>query len=290
MRKSIIAGSEIPATTDRESGRERRLAALLRRTAWRMVCCLFWLLNHRAGRLVSLCIACACSGIAHAWVALDVGHNLDQPGATSARGRTEFEFNRVMALELARSLRVLGVEARLINADGSIRSLTARARAARGAQLLVAIHHDSVQPQFLTPWFHDGMERLRSGDRFSGFSLFVSRRSAALGAGLRCASAIGEGLQVDGFRPSLYHAESVPGEFKPFADRTNGVHYFDNLVVLKVAEMPALLLEAGVIVNRDEEERLLDPARMRRMADAIARSIRACLATGRIGHARTAPF
>ena len=255
-----------------------------RSTVWRLMA------GRQALRLAVLGIAFAYAGFAHAWVALDVGHNLDKPGATSARGRTEFEFNRDLALEIARALQTQGVEARLINADGSIRTLTARVRAASGAELLIAVHHDSVQPQFLTPWVHDGMERLRSGDRFSGFSLFVSRRSADLGAGLRCASAIGAGLIEDGFNPSLYHAEPVPGEFKPFADRTNGVHYFDNLVVLKEATMPALLLEAGVIVNRDEEERLLDPERLRRMAGAIARSIRSCLATRRIGAARPVHF
>jgi hypothetical protein len=47
-----------------------------------------------------------------------------------------------------------------------------------------------------------------------------------------------------GFVPSLYHAEPIPGE-SPFADRTNGVHYYDNLVVLHTATQPAVLLEAA---------------------------------------------
>lgn len=274
MRANIIAGSEISATALRASGFEGRLPAHSRyamrpliplNVPWQPI----W--------LALLSIALACPGTSHAWVALDVGHNLDNPGAISARGRREFEFNRVLAQAIAQALQTKGSEARIINADGDMRTLSARARAARGAQLLVAVHHDSVQPQFLTKWINDGVERLRSGDRFSGFSLFVSRRSAVPGPGLRCSSAIGAGLREAGFKPSLYHAEPVPGEFKPFADRENGVHYFDNLVVLKEATMPALLLEAGVILNRDEEERLLDPARVLRMADAIARGIRSCL-------------
>ena len=66
-----------------------------------------------------------------------------------------------------------------------------------------------------------------------------------------------------GFAPSLYHAEPIPGESKPFADRTNGVHYYDNLVVLHTATQPAVLFEAGVIVNRAEELTLRDPATQR---------------------------
>lgn len=285
MRINIIAGSAISATALRESGFEGRLSvcsssAIRPPLALRML----W----RSLRLALLCIALIFPGMSHAWVALDVGHNLDNPGAISARGRTEFEFNRVLALAIAQALRTKGIEARLINANGDVRTLAARARAARGARLLVAVHHDSVQPQFLTTWFHEGVERLRSGDRFSGFSLFVSRRSAVPGAGMRCASTIGAGLRDAGFQPSLYHAEPVPGEFKPFTDKKNGVHYFDNLVVLKEATMPALLLEAGVILNRDEEERLLDPGHVLRMADAIARSIRSCLADEQDAAARSA--
>ncbi len=32
-----------------------------------------------------------------------------------------------------------------------------------------------------------------------------------------------------------------------------GIYEFDDLSVLKEAEMPAILLECGIIVNRDEE-------------------------------------
>ena len=224
-----------------------------------------------------LCLMLAWGDSAAGWVALDVGHTLEKPGATSARGRVEFDFNRDLAVEIAAALQRAHVEARVINGDGLIGSLSARARAARGAQLMIAIHHDSVQPQFLSPWMHEGVERLHAGERYRGFSLFVSRRAAAVNAGLRCASAIGAGLRDDGFTPSLYHAEHVPGEFKLFADKTNGVHYFDNLVVLKEATVPVLLLEAGVILNRDEEEQLRDPVQIQRMAEAVARSIRRCL-------------
>ena len=48
-------------------------------------------------------------------------------------------------------------------------------------------------------------------------------------------------------------------------------------MVLKTARQPALLLEAGVIVNRDEELLLLRPAYQTRMAEAVADGLRACL-------------
>src|SRR6266581_2048880 len=148
--------------------------------------------------------------------------------------------------------------------------------AAAGAAFFLSVHHDSVQPHFLETWEYDGVERLFS-DRYAGFSLFVSRKSAFVRPSLACASAIGEAMRGAGFSPSLYHADPIPGESKPFADRTNGVHYYDNLVVLKTARAPAVLLEAGVIVNRDEEQKVRSEDVRKRIAAAVAEGLERCL-------------
>jgi len=160
-------------------------------------------------------------------VAVDVGHFLAEPGATSARGRPELEFNRDLAVELARALPARGVGAKLIGADGDMAVL--------------------------------------------------SRRNPEVERSLACASAIGARLRAAGFVPSLYHAEPISGESKPFADRENGVHYYENLVVLHSARQPAVLLEAGVIVNRAEELALRDPGTQRLIAAAVAEGVRRCL-------------
>jgi N-acetylmuramoyl-L-alanine amidase len=117
----------------------------------------------------------------------------------------------------------------------------------------------------------------RYSDRFAGFSLFVSRESRTWRHSLKCASAIGAALVKAGFKPSLYHADPVVGENRQFADKTNGVHYFDHLAVLRHATMPAVLLEAGVIVNRDEELRMRDDAVRKEIAARVAAGIDACL-------------
>jgi N-acetylmuramoyl-L-alanine amidase len=67
------------------------------------------------------------------------------------------------------------------------------------------------------------------------------------------------------------------GENRPFADEANGVHYFDNLAVLKTASIPALLFEAGVIVNRDEELRMRNPAVRAQIVQAMVTGAEACL-------------
>ena len=214
--------------------------------------------------------------VSAASIAVDVGHYLANPGVISARGVTEFEYNRRLALEVVEALRRAGHRTQLIGDDGLAENLGSRAPRAKGMDLFISIHHDSVQPRFLSSWEIDS-ETLLYSDLFSGFSLFVSRLNSHMESSLKCASAIGAALRGAGFTPSRYHADPIVGENRPFADEANGVHYFDNLAVLKTASIPALLFEAGVIVNRDEELRMRDPAVRKRIAESIATAVGICL-------------
>ena len=209
-------------------------------------------------------------------IAVDVGHYLAKPGVISARGVPEFEYNLKLAREIEIALKRAGHRTLLIGDDGLGEDLAKRAPRASGMDLFISIHHDSVQPRFLTGWEHEGAARSYS-DRFSGFSLFVSNLNPQTAASLKCASAIGTALRKAGFTPSRYHADPVLGENRPFADEANGVHYFDNLAVLKTTSIPALLFEAGVIVNRGEELRMRDPAVRKRIAEAIGNAVGVCL-------------
>lgn len=209
-------------------------------------------------------------------IAVDVGHYLKNPGAISARGVPEFEYNLRLAREIEAALKHAGHGTLLIGDDGLSEDLAKRAPRASGMDLFISIHHDSVQPRFLSEWEQDGAARSYS-DRFSGFSLFVSNLNPHTASSLKCASAVGAGLRNAGFTPSRYHADPILGENRPFADETNGVHYFDNLAVLKTAGIPALLFEAGVIVNRDEELRMRDPAVRDRISLSIVKAVGNCL-------------
>jgi N-acetylmuramoyl-L-alanine amidase len=210
-------------------------------------------------------------------IAIDVGHYLEKPGATSARGVPEFEYNLELAREIEAALRQAGHKTLLIGDDGSIAELWRRAPKAKGMDLFISVHHDSVQPRFLATWEYQGTTRFYAPDTFAGFSLFVSKTKPRLEVSLGCASAIGAALRRSGFTPSRYHADPIIGENRPFADEVNGVHYFDHLAVLKTARVPALLFEAGVIVNRDEEMRLRDPATRKRIVESVVAGVGSCL-------------
>lgn len=209
-------------------------------------------------------------------VAVDVGHSIATQGVLSARGVPEFDYNLALAREAAAALERAGLRVRMIGDGGDVTDLVSRPRAALGADLFVSIHHDSIKERLLESWQHEG-ELRRYNDRVSGFALFVSRENPHLAASLACAGAIGRAMRAKGFLPSRYHADPELGAPREFADEPNGVHYFDHLAVVRHARMPALLFEAGVIVNRDEELRMREPAVKRAIADALAAGIGQCL-------------
>jgi len=197
---------------------------------------------------------------------VDVGHYYDDPGVFSASGRPEFEYNLDLAFLVRSRLDQSGLQVRMIGERGDYTLLHYRTRAAEGADLFLSIHHDSVR-----------RSQLANAQRFAGFSLFVSRRNPHAPRALACASAIGSEMRVAGFVPSRYHADPVLGEDRPFADEENGVHYYDNLAVAHTARMPAVLFEAGVIVNAAEDERMRDPNVREAIARAVAKGVQACL-------------
>ena len=194
---------------------------------------------------------------------MDVGHYYGAPGATAASGKAELEFNQELAYEVRHALEIRGFDVRLIEEQPVLQE---RTRAALGADLFVSLHHDAVRPELLA-----------DAELYSGFSLFVSRLNPAIEKSVACASAIGERLRATGLAPSRYHADPVLGENRSYADEKNGVHFFDNLTVARTASMPAVLVEAGVIVNRREEAMLRDSAARQRIAGAIAQGVRDCL-------------
>jgi N-acetylmuramoyl-L-alanine amidase len=232
--------------------------------------------------------ACALAVPAHAQmaqpgrplIALDTGHSLASPGATSSRGVPEFEFNRALVLATDREMRGAGYATELIGVEGNTTDLVSRPRraAAAGAALFLSIHHDSARARYLRDWTFDGRPRKYLDDRFRGFSLFVSRQNPQWRQALDCASAIGGHLKAIGLKPSRYHADTVLGEGREFADEANGVHFFDNLAVLRHSTIPAVLMEMGVILNRDEEERMVSPALRAHVAQALTAAMPACLA------------
>jgi len=220
---------------------------------------------------LALCLPALAAAAGERLVAVDVGHSLKEGGAVSARGRSEFSFNRVFAARLADALRGKTLAVREVNFAGDMASLVERPKLASGADFFISVHHDSISEQYLKFWTWGG-QRLSYTDVKRGYGLFVSMQNPDLATSLRCASSIGAMLRRAGFEPSMWHGR----KHQP-ADLENGVWIYDNLVVLHRTTLPAVLFEAGVIKHRDEELELRDPERQALMADVVATGIAGCL-------------
>lgn len=221
-------------------------------------------LSRFACSVVSFLCAASCHA---AWVIVDAGHTPAHPGATGASGRVEHLYNLDLSKAVTDDLQKAGERVTRTGADGREIALAERPNAEPKADFFISIHHDSIQQA----WIDAGRRR-----EFKGYAIFVSELNPHYEQSLACAKAIGERLLAAGETPSLYHATPIKGENRPLIDKRLGIHRFDDLVVLKTASMPAVLVEAGVIANPDEERRLADSATIAKLANAISQGVVDC--------------
>jgi N-acetylmuramoyl-L-alanine amidase len=191
---------------------------------------------------------------------VDVGHTAEAPGATSSRGAKEYDFNLRLGTLIHRSLIDAGFKKTiLLVTDGKARpSLAKRVNAANrsSADLFLSIHHDSVPTKFLEKWEFEGQELVYS-DRFKGHSIFVSQQNAQAEASVLFGKLLGQQLKARGLIYTPHYTEKFMGKRQRIlVEAEAGVYRFDHLVVLMKTNMPAVLLEAGSIINRDEELRM----------------------------------
>jgi len=207
-------------------------------------------------------------------IAIDIGHTPKQAGATSARGITEYKYNKRAAISLYYTLEQKGLEPFFINAEEREIKLNTRAKIANdtNANLFISMHHDSVKEKYLSTWTYNKKTHKYS-DTFNGYSLFVSPKNKQFKESLRVAKEIGFVLNKEGYTPTLHHAEPIKGENKKLYDRKKGIYRYDNLVVLKRSNAPAVLIENGVIVNRNELNKIDNPEYREAFISALAKGI-----------------
>ena len=209
---------------------------------------------------------------------LDVGHTRQSDGAISARNVPEFDFNLRLAKRIEEKLKSEGfVETRVLVTDGKARpSLFKRAAAANssGADLLLSIHHDSVPDRLLEDWQFEG-KKSHFNDRFSGYSLFVSHDNPQFELSLKFAQLLGHQIKARGLEYAKQYTLPIMGRYRrELLDKDVGVYRYDELVVLGRTRMPAVLLEAGSIINRDEELAMNSPERQDLISAAVAGAVK----------------
>jgi len=207
-------------------------------------------------------------------IVLDVGHTAESEGATSARNVAEFIFNLRLARRIEEKLKAEGfAETRLLLTEGKARpSLAKRVDAANDlhANLFLSIHHDSVPNSLLEDWEFEG-KKSHFSDRFSGYSVFVSRNNPNFKTSLSFAELVAKEMKAQGLQYAQQYTLAIMGRYQhPLLNKETGVYSYDQLVVLKSTRMPAVLLEAGSIINREEELKMDSPERRDIISSAVA--------------------
>jgi N-acetylmuramoyl-L-alanine amidase len=212
-------------------------------------------------------------------VVVDVGHTVQSPGALSARNVPEYDFNLRLGRQIQQRLIADGFTGTvLLVTEGEARpSLFKRAASANElpADLFLSIHHDSVPDWLLEDWEFEGTPSHFS-DRFSGYSLFISRANADYDASLLFATLLGKQLKARGLQYARQYTEPLMGKYQhELVDADLGIYRYDQLIVLKEAKMPSVLLEAGSIINRDEELQMNSPERRDLITALISEAVAA---------------
>jgi N-acetylmuramoyl-L-alanine amidase len=209
---------------------------------------------------------------------VDVGHTVQSDGAMSARNVPEFQFNLHLAQRLVEKLKSEGfATTKLLVTEGKARpSLGARVASANNwhADLFLSIHHDSVPDKMMEDWEFEG-KKSHFSDRFSGYGLFVSKENPDFVTSMRFAKLIGTQMRAQGIKFADQYTLPIMGRYRhDLLDRDAGIYRYDHLIVLMKTHMPAVLLEAGSIINRDEELQMASPERQDMTIAAIATALK----------------
>jgi N-acetylmuramoyl-L-alanine amidase len=210
-------------------------------------------------------------------VVIDVGHTLEVPGADSARGVPEYAFNLQLAREVKQALADAGFEQAVLMITGTAPSRGLFERATRAnsmyADLFIAIHHDSVPDNLKHIWEYAGQKN-EFNDDYPGYAIFISQDNADPAGSLLFGSLLGHELERRGLQYTPHYTLALMGHRRRvLVDADAGVYRYDQLIVLRATRMPAVLLEAGSIVNRQEELELAKPERRSLTSAAIVAAV-----------------
>ena len=195
----------------------------------------------------------------------------------SGAGIPEYAFNLQLAQQVKQALADAGFgeTVLLVTATAPWRGLFERAARANAmnADLLIAIHHDSVPDNLLQTWQYAGQDE-HYNDDYPGYAIFISNDNPDRAGSLQFGRFLGQELEARGLQYTPHYTLPLMGHRRrELIDAKAGVYRYDQLIVLRATHMPAVLLEAGSIVNRQEELQLASPERRTLTSAAIVAAV-----------------
>jgi N-acetylmuramoyl-L-alanine amidase len=211
-------------------------------------------------------------------VVIDAGHGGTDPGATSVSGEVH---EKDLTLALARELRDLLVQrgrVRVAMTRDSDRYLTLEDRAAvaqrLAASLFVSLHMDSAPNPLARGASVYSLSDVASDEEAARFAERENRAGAGITAADGSARAmLADVAMRDQMGESADLASRLVGKAAGRFELRPQPHRFAAFHVLRRADAPAVLFEAGYISNVDDEQLLRDPEYRKAIVLALALAI-----------------
>lgn len=159
------------------------------------------------------------------------------------------------------------------NAHDQELQLNDRVRLTSKNSIFLSIHHDSVQPKYCNL---SKIPCRTNYEQAKGFSIFISKKNPFYNKSLSLAKKLAYSLKAKGLGSSKHHGEKIDHENRELLD-PKGVYRYDDLVVLKKAKSPALLLEVGVITNPNDLKNIEKESFRKKIIDAIIDMLRGAI-------------
>jgi N-acetylmuramoyl-L-alanine amidase len=208
-------------------------------------------------------------------IVLDSGHTPKQQGALGVQGIYEVKYNDNLTAQLAQALRQAGFSVILTpTQDITLEERTQIANKSN-ADLFLAIHHDSAQLKYLEKSTSNSLVSYHTTTPISGYSIFVSTLNAHFDNSIQFATLLGKNILKLGRVPATHHAENIQGENRKWLNEALGIYQFDDLIVLKKTTVPAVLLEVGVIVDKEDEAYISNPEKQGAIVQSIVSAVQA---------------
>jgi N-acetylmuramoyl-L-alanine amidase len=85
----------------------------------------------------------------------------------------------------------------------------------------------------------------------------------------------GKEMKAQGFDYAKQYSQAIMGRYqRELLNKETGVYRYDELIVLRKTRMAAVLLEAGSIINRDEELKMSSPERRDIISSSVAAAVK----------------
>jgi N-acetylmuramoyl-L-alanine amidase len=215
-------------------------------------------------------------------VVLDPGHGGQDPGAIGKNGTSEKKITLALARELRQQLEESGRYRVLLTREKDVFiRLADRVKFARknGADLFISMHADSIDKPDVSGASIYTLSEKASDEQTEKLAARENKADLIAGIDLNVedeevASILVDLAMRDTMNQSKFFAGKVVQSFKQKQlDLLDRPHRHAGFAVLKAADVPSVLIEAGFMSNRTEADLLSDPAHRARLVTAMKKSI-----------------